>query len=557
MTAPAGLPPSPFAGAWKSAREDGAAAIDPLERLLNPRFKQALWEYEWSRVGLEIPGQMHPKQLEALTQEARHRWLFWGNQAGKTTLAAIDVVLLCLGRHPLQKWKPPVHCWASALTWELWENILLPELLTWIPRDRIVDAPEPFRKSSKRDIIVRADNGALSRITGKAAEQGAERYQSARVHRVWLDEEHPESVWDEMQPRLLRFGGDTLATMTPLKGFTWVYGRIYEPLQSGRIKVGRHWFSHAGPKDNPGIKRAEIHELEEELKHNPAQLAARVSGLFVRPVGAVLPFDLQKHGQDRTVEQIKAMVPKCRQYGAVDLGKWRFGFVWAQIEGDGTLAWTGEIFSQNEDVDTRAMKIDTMLTQYEVPADIIIRADNADPKGLAELNAALERRHSKYFIVPVDAADKLKAAGILRLESLLNRGATWVWRSLGTAAMWPIVPKWFTGVWRVGQNASSLGKPVEGSRLIWEWNNWQYPKAIDGKVQKDEPDDASADGADCCDAARYLVMAWLGPLETHKAKKHPTHEEAIWKEATQDSGDDDGEQETEGDDYGDTIREGE
>jgi phage terminase large subunit-like protein len=143
--------------------------------------------------------------------------------------------MLCLGRHPLQKWEPPVHCWASALTWELWENILLPELLTWIPVDRIVSAPPPFKKSTRRDIIIRADNGKLSRITGKAAEQGAERYQSARVHRVWLDEEHPESVWDEMQPRLLRFGGDTIATMTPLKGFTWVYGRVYEPFKTAKI----------------------------------------------------------------------------------------------------------------------------------------------------------------------------------------------------------------------------------------------------------------------------------------------------------------------------------
>jgi phage terminase large subunit-like protein len=127
-------------------------------------------------------------------------------------------------------------------------------------RDPHVDSARSHHRSARavpeghaRDIIIRADNGKLSRITGKAAEQGAERYQSARIHRVWLDEEHPESVWDEMQPRLLRHGGDTLATMTPLKGYTWVHGRVYEPAQTGKVSIDRHWFSHAGLKDNPSI----------------------------------------------------------------------------------------------------------------------------------------------------------------------------------------------------------------------------------------------------------------------------------------------------------------
>jgi phage terminase large subunit-like protein len=138
---------------------------------------------------------------------------------------------------------PPVVTWASALTWELWEKMLLPELLSWIPAWRILDAPPAFKHSTKRDIVVLADNGRESRITGKAAQQGAEAYQSARVDDVWLDEEHPEDVWDEMQPRLLRRGGRTLATMTPLKGFTWVHGRVYEPIRTGLLTPDRHWYS--------------------------------------------------------------------------------------------------------------------------------------------------------------------------------------------------------------------------------------------------------------------------------------------------------------------------
>jgi hypothetical protein len=75
-----------------------------------------------------------------------------------------------------------------------------PHLAAAGPRDRCA---VPRMHSTKRDIVIFADNGTESLITGKAAQQGADQYQSARVHRVWLDEEHPEAVYDEMQPRLL------------------------------------------------------------------------------------------------------------------------------------------------------------------------------------------------------------------------------------------------------------------------------------------------------------------------------------------------------------------
>jgi phage terminase large subunit-like protein len=219
----------------RGAAEVRSASADPLALLFDPGFTDVLWEYEHSRVDGLLPGELHPKQLEQLRSQARLRALFWGNQTGKTILGAVDVVMLALGRHPWRQfWQPPIVQWASALTWELWENILLPEVLTWIPRERILDAPEPFRHSTKRVIRLRADNGRESRITGKAAEQGPDRYQSARVHQVWLDEEHPESVFDELRPRLIRFGGGTLMTMTPLKGYSWVYSRIYDPWRLGK-----------------------------------------------------------------------------------------------------------------------------------------------------------------------------------------------------------------------------------------------------------------------------------------------------------------------------------
>lgn len=487
-----------------------AEMLDPIQRLMDPEFTPIAWEYDGSRIGPEIPGQLHAKQLEALHHPSKHRWLFWGNQTGKTTVGAVDMVLSALGRHPLQligvQPMPPFTGWASALSWELWSKMLLPELLTWIPRDRLIDAPMPHVLSNKRDLVVRADNGTESRITGKAAEQGAGKYQSARVNKVWLDEEHPKAIWDEMQPRLLRYGGTTLATMTPILGLTWVYGEVYEPVKNGAIAPERHWYSHAGIADNPSITPAALAEIRAELKNNPSMLAAREHGFFVKPIGAVLPFDLEKHGVALEGDMLTDFLKRAKCYGSVDLGKWRFAFSWGGVErfGDqeGALTLVDEVFSQNEDADTRARRMHNQVVVKYGVRDIDIWGDCADPDGILELNQALERIGSPLHVMPVQMENKKKTAGIMRFESLMNRGAFHVRKGMAADQ-----------VWYAGMSSSSHGRPVMGSRWVWEANNWQYPKSIEGKVQKDEPDDATADGADMMDGTRYLVMEWLGPIE--------------------------------------------
>lgn len=501
---------------------DGEVRVDPLARLMDPAFTETTWYAEQSKVG-DLPGVLTPKQVEMLNDPAKHRWAFWANQGGKTTLGAVDMALKALGRHPLQKSgrkrMPPWTGWASALTWELWEKILLPELLSWIPAWRILDAPPAFKQSTRRDIIILADNGRESRITGKAAQQGAGSYQSARVDDIWLDEEHPESVWDEMQPRLLRFGGDTLATMTPLKGLTWPHARVYEPAKMGRIPKERHSYSHAGLRDNPSIPESAITDLEEELKHNPAQLESRLYGHFTRSEGSVLPWDPAKHYVDVTEERLTILRVRGAWYGALDLGKWRFAFQFGVADTEGAFLLVDEYLSQNEDVDTRAKAMHQLLRSWRVPDSIMIPADCADPVGIKELNEAFDRIQSPYRVYPIDGALKRKQAGIDRLESMLNRGAWKVRRGMGA-----------DHTWYLGKDASRFGKPIMGSRWAWEITNWQYPKTPEGKVVKDEPDDASADGGDMMDGARYIAMSFFAADAPPKPKRYPTLQERLQKE---------------------------
>lgn len=492
--------------------------VDPLRRLLEEDLEGTFWHYEGSRTGSPLlPTRLHDKQRAALEADARHRWLFWGNQVGKTTVGAVDVGLTALGRHPVDPWEPPVTQWASALTWDLWETILLPELLTWLPPDRIIDAPEPYVKSSKRTIMVRADNGAVSRIVGKSAEQGRAKYQSARIHKVWLDEEHPETIWDELQPRLVRFGGRTLATMTPLLGLTWTYHRIYEPWRRGQ--ADHHWASHAGLQDNPAIDEEDIEALRRELKGNPSQLAARLDGRFVRPQGIALKYDPNRNLQSWPDDVVRRVVREqgWPLFAGIDFGSWRFGFVLCGADRAERVQVLEEYFSQRETLELRAEQIHEILTSYGAPEDTRIWGDSANATDITEINEAFKRIDSPYRVVGVARENKLRTASVTRLNNLLTRGALLFRRELGDGM-----------TWKLGQSAAAEGRTVAGSRLLWEVNNWRYPKPKerDGRIeaQKQDPDDNTADGADMIAGLRYAVMSWWKAADYEIPEEEPVRQ---------------------------------
>lgn len=484
-------------GAARSAL--GHSLHDPLRVLMDPKRTEA-YEYEYSKTEPVIPAQMHPKQIVALNAEARHRWLFWANQAGKTTLGAIDVALMALGRHPQQRWQPPLLIWASALTWQLWENILLPEILTWIPPDRIIDAPIPNQQSTKRVIRIRADNGLTSRIVGKSAEQGAAKYQSARVHHVWLDEEHPEPIWDELQPRLLRHGGTTCCTATPLLGLTWLFHRIYEPWRLGQ--TAHHFCSHAGVADNPAIDPGVIEQITREFEHDPAQAEARIFGRFATPTGVALNFDPQKHNE--TFDEGMMKTVQDQNWGhlcGVDFGYWRFAFCHITVDRANRGHVVGEIFSQKETLEIRARRLHAHLEAWKAPPKTRIWGDAANPTDIVEINREFARIGSPYRVRPVRAEHKARRASVTLVNNLLARRALLFARKLADRQKW-----------RLRQSAASEGRQQVGSRLMYEIVNWRYPNPKEGQAQDQDPNDNSADGADMIAALRYATMShWKAP----------------------------------------------
>jgi len=499
-------------------------AIDPLRRLHDPSFTDTLWEYDGSYIGEMVPGSLHEKQVEAFLASAthRHRFLFWGNQVGKTTEGAQECAMVALKRHPHIRVQGSALIWASALTWELWENILLPELLTWIPPERIILAPEPFKSTpGRRTIVVRADDGTLSRIVGKSVQQGRKSYQSAKVHFCWMDEEHPEAIWNELMLRLVRFGGRTLTTATPLLGLTWLYFRMYLSWQRGTDPDV--WCSHAGLMDNPSIGEEQIEFVRRQFAGNPAELAARLFGKFAKPAGLALSsYDPGRNLETFTREMALAANEPSPRGGkgwthvcGLDFQYWRFGLVHGMVDHAGRLHIVKEYFSQKQTLSVRARWIHNHLTDWGAPPDTRLWGDCANPTDINELNVEFQRIGSPFRVRAVRGESKARATGTKVLNNMLERGTLLISRDVAEDGK----------VWYRGQNAASEGQPMADSRLLFEIGQWRYPtpkpKNDADRAQTDDPDDDTADGADLIAALRYLVMSHFRPPKKGKVPEAP------------------------------------
>ena len=324
-----------------------------------------------------------------------------------------------------------------------------------------------------------------------------------------MDEEHPRAIYDEVHPRLVRYKGVTLATMTPLLGLTWVYDDIYEPWKLGQSD--EHYCSHAGLEDNPSIEPEEIERLKRKYAGDPAQLAARLRGEFMRPSGLAINFDPARHLKTWTPDALDHALQdqKWTQFCGIDFGHWRFAFLHLAADRADRCHVLAEHFSQREDLETRAKWIHAHLKAHHASEQTRIWGDAANPTDIVQINKELRRLRSPYRVRPVLAERKLRKPSVTKINNLLHRGAMLIRRDIGEFSQW-----------NLRASAATDGRPVVGSRLLWEINNWRYPipKKPGEERQKQDPDDNTADGGDMIAALRYASMSHYHPTKLKKPK---------------------------------------
>ena len=178
------------------------------------------------------PPLVHEKQLAFHRCPKRNRWVFGGNRSGKTECGAVEVVWRARGIHPYRENKP-TEGWVVSLTREVQRDVAQRKVLSYLKKEWIADVVMVSGKASQPEggvvdyIVVHNVFGSTSRIGFKSCESGREKFQGASLDYVWFDEEPPEDVYDECRMRVVDRRGELFGTMTPLKGLTFVYDKIY------------------------------------------------------------------------------------------------------------------------------------------------------------------------------------------------------------------------------------------------------------------------------------------------------------------------------------------
>lgn len=227
--------------------------------------------------------------------------LLGGNRSGKTEFGSFIAVAYLLGKKyfedtpawvyvkdlPIPEGRPR-NIWAVGLTFDVLRDVIFREKLLYgrnhpplIPKDSSI-----IKKCSESDVQIITTDGSI--LTGKSADSGREKFQSASVDLVWIDEEPEVEIYDECYQRTVDCGGRILLTLTPLKDIAsgistpWVYD-LYEKWKQGQKDID---FVQLSVLDNPFVPEVEKGKLLERWANHPEE-RARLYGEFVQRSGMV------------------------------------------------------------------------------------------------------------------------------------------------------------------------------------------------------------------------------------------------------------------------------
>lgn len=253
---------------------------------------------------------IHKKQIEFHKSPKRNRWVFGGNRTGKTECGAVETIWLALGIHPYRKNKKQIECWVVSLSNRVQKEVAQAKILKYLPKNVIVDIiMNDGKKSNPQNgtiecIIVRNIFNELSRIWFKSCEEGREKFQGASLDFVWFDEEPPEEIYTECKMRVLDKCGEIFGTMTPLKGFTYIYDEIY----LNKNNDNEVFYLFISWEDNPYLNKKEIERLSNSMSKDEIEsrkfgrFASFDSGLiyseFDTNIHVIEPFNIPSDWQD-------------------------------------------------------------------------------------------------------------------------------------------------------------------------------------------------------------------------------------------------------------------
>ena len=284
--------------------KDALIKFDLIEKELARRKQNnKLKEYNCGKL-------VHAKQVLFHKCPKRNKWVFGGNRSGKSQCGAVEAIWIARGNHPYLENKKDTDGWVVSLSQQVQRDVAQSKILYYLNPDWIVDIVMlAGRKDSPKHgvidyILIKNVFGGISKIGFKTCDQGREKFQGTSLDWVWFDEEPPFDIYLECRMRVLDRQGKIFGTMTPLKGLTWVYDKIYLN-QSQDPEV---WCEEMEWADNPFLSKKEIEtlsitlgsdELESRRYGKFTAHGGLVYGEFDQRVHVIEPFEVPKEWYDK------------------------------------------------------------------------------------------------------------------------------------------------------------------------------------------------------------------------------------------------------------------
>ena len=297
---------------------------------------------------------VHQKQLAFHKCEKKNRWVFGGNRSGKTECGAVEVVYMARGIHPFRKIDKATSGWVVSLSTQVQRDVAQSKILNYLNPSWIEDVVMiSGRKDSYQNgvidyILVKNIFGTVSKIGFKSCDQGREKFQGASLDYVWFDEEPPQDIYNECRMRVLDKHGDIFATMTPLKGMTYVYDEIY----MNKFNDPNVWYEFMQWDDNPYLNEEAKNLMKasmsaEELRSRQfgefLDVGGRVYPEFDENVNVIEPFDIPYDWQDKL---------------SIDPGlKNPLSCHWYAVDYDGNVYVVAEHYEREKDISYHSEKI--------------------------------------------------------------------------------------------------------------------------------------------------------------------------------------------------------
>jgi phage terminase large subunit-like protein len=346
------------------------------------------------------------------------------------------------------------------------DAIILPEIQRWLPPSFLQNGSWEDSYDREHKLLTLANKSILE---FRSYDQDLEKFAGTSRHIVWHDEEPPKHIYNENMARLVDTNGESMITMTPVEGMSWIFDDIYQPGLEGHPDIE---VIEIEMQENPHLSTEAINRFLDSL--DPDERKARERGEFVAIGGRVFKMFNET---DHVIDPI--MPPKnWNWFVSFDHGLNNpTAIEWHAVSPDNEVITFDEHYASEMTVAEHAAVFHEVVKKHGKFPDFIV-GDPAMHQRNAVTGTSIVQEYASHGIYIAEANNNVES-GVERMTQYLR------------------IRKDGTPSWRITRNCPFLVKEMK--KLRWATFSSRKMQYENNKQEKIHKKDDHA-----CDSTRYF-----------------------------------------------------